>query len=345
MKFLVCGLGSIGQRHVRILRRLLGDDIEIGCFRTRKLDIVIDDQQQATFGTAPEIYYRLKTYESLDLALSDLPDAIFITNPISMHVDTALAAARSGCNLFIEKPLNHSMSDVAALADLVEKNRLIAAVGYQLRFHPALKLIKQEIASGAIGRVVSAQIHFGEWLPGMHPYEDYRTSHTSRVDQGGGVLLVLSHEIDYACWLFGRPQRVYCVGGHMSDLEMDGVEDTAHALIEFRLDGRNVPVSVYLDYVQRPPRRWCSVVGESGQIHWDYYENVVRIHTAETGKMKEISFTYFKRNDMFDAQTKNFLAALQGEEELVSGLADGITALRVCLAARQSIVEGRPVDL
>lgn len=342
MKFLVCGLGSIGQRHVRMLRRVLGDGAEIACWRSRGLDVVIDDRLQATFGRSPEEHYGLRRHDSLKAALAERPDAVFVANPISMHVETALAAARSGCHVFVEKPLGAALDGADELLDAVAAKGLVAAVGYQLRFHPALAAIREELRNGAIGRVAAAQIHFGEWLPGMHPYEDYRESHAARADQGGGVILCLSHEIDYACWLFGVPRRVHCVGGHLSDLELRGVEDTAQIVLECEVDGRIAPVAVHLDFLQRPPRRFCHIVGERGQIHWDYYENVVRIHEAGA-PARELAFPGFERNDMFLAQADNFIAGLRGAAAPRCPLEEGLATLKVCLAARRAMAEGRPV--
>src|SRR3990172_1034433 len=138
---------------------------------------------------------------------------VFVTNPISMHIDTAIEAAKAGCNIFIEKPLSQNEQRVEELQQLVTEKGINCMVGYQLRYHPAYQHIKSMLQSRAIGKLVSADLHFGEWLPGMHPYEDYRESHAARSDQGGGVILCLSHEIDIAHWLFGKPEKIYAVGG------------------------------------------------------------------------------------------------------------------------------------
>jgi predicted dehydrogenase len=233
--------------------------------------------------------------------------------------------------------------EVPALSNLVTENGLTVAVGYQLRFHPALRAIREELAKHTIGKIISAQFYFAEWLPGMHAYEDYRESHAARADQGGGVIFCLSHEIDSACWLFGQPRRVFCQGGHFSSLELSDVEDTAHMMMDCDLDGRSVPISVYLDFVQNPPQRWCQIVGDFGKIHWDYYENIVRI-TTEAGT-REISFEGFKRDSMFLDQCRNFVDAIGGKAEIVCSLGDGAATLDVCLAARESLASGLPVDL
>jgi len=208
MKFLITGLGSIGQRHVRNLRQILGSKAEIGAYRVRKRDIVIDPSLTAKTGQAPEAYYGLRTFSSLEEALADRPDVVFITNPIAVHMETALAAARQGCHLFIEKPLSDRWEGIEELLHLVRQKNLVTCVAYNLRFHPGLKLVRKALQENRIGRICSAQIQVGEYLPGMHPYEDYRDNHAARRKEGGGVILCLSHEIDYALWLFGAPGSV-----------------------------------------------------------------------------------------------------------------------------------------
>ena len=163
MKFLICGLGSIGQRHVRVLREIFGQDCDIAAYRRRHLSIVINDDMTAQENVSPEEHYGLRVFNDFDEAMRDGPDAVFVTNPISMHVETALAAARHGAHLFIEKPLGHALEGVEALRQEAADQSLITMVGYQLRYHPMLLKVRALLEVGTIGRVISADIHFGEW--------------------------------------------------------------------------------------------------------------------------------------------------------------------------------------
>ena len=189
MKILITGLGSIGQRHARNLRTILGDRAELIAWRTRNLEL------------PPELSGAVRQVPDLAAALSEQPDAVFITNPSSMHLPVAQAAADAGCALFIEKPLAHTWEGVERLIQTVERRGSVAMLGYQMRFHPGLRRLKTLLHAGAIGRTVSARLDFGEYLPDWHPYEDYRESYAARRSLGGGVLLSQIHEFDYLCWL------------------------------------------------------------------------------------------------------------------------------------------------
>ena len=163
---LVVGLGSIGQRHLANLR-LLGHQA-LAAVRTG-------------LGTRPvEIGEGVAIHRDLDAALAGEPLAVVVANPTALHLDTALLAARAGAHLFVEKPLSHSREGVAALRAEVHQRRLAAQVGFQFRFHPTLRQARAWIRAGAIGRVVSAHVHWSESLQGWHPWEDYRRSYSAR---------------------------------------------------------------------------------------------------------------------------------------------------------------------
>lgn len=344
MKILVTGLGSIGQRHVRNLIQLYGDTIELSAYRTRGRDLVLDDSMTATFGTQPEEAYNIKTYKSLGRSLAEKPDAILVTNPNNLHMPTALSAAKQGCHLFIDKPLSDSLEGVLELQKIVRSEGLIVLIGYQLRFHPALRRIKKIVESGRIGQVVSANFHFGEYLPGQHPYEDYREGYAAHSDQGGGVILCLIHEIDLAYWFFGMPIRVYAVGGHLSELDID-TEDTADILLQYDMGGRQVPVSVHLDFVQKPPKRGCDIVGSKGKISWDYISKELSIFERQGPISEIVDFSDFDRNQEFLAEMAHFIECIQSLSQSRVNLEDGINSLKIALAAKESLATGMPITL
>src|SRR5262245_45887063 len=156
----------------------------------------------------------------------------------------ALAVARTGCHLFIEKPLAHEYAGVEELIEIVERQHLIATVGYQLRFHPCLTTTHRLLESDAIGRVLAVRAESGEYMPGWHTYEDYREAYAAHRAMGGGVLLAQVHDMDYLYWFFGLPQRIFALGGHLSSLEMD-VEDVASTVMQCEKDGGLFPVHLH----------------------------------------------------------------------------------------------------
>jgi predicted dehydrogenase len=344
MKVLMVGLGSIGQRHVRNMRTLMGSELQISAWRSRGLPHVLTDRMEIEAGRRVEDAYSIRTFADLESALEDGPDVVFICNPSSLHVPTALAAARSGRSLFIEKPLSHSMEGVPDLIAAVERRRLVALVGYQLRFHPCLVRLRTLLDRQSVGRIRSAHLEIGEYLPWWHPYEDYRKMYAARADLGGGVLLTQIHELDYAFWLFGLPKRIYASGSGPSGLEVD-VEDTADMLMECEYRGCPMTVAVHLDYLQRPATRSCRIYGDDGRILLDLLGPFIHVYDR-TGRLAESTeFPDFQRNQLYLDELRHFFACLRGEQSPVASVRDAAQSLAMALAAKESIAQGRAVDL
>jgi predicted dehydrogenase len=337
VKILVTGLGSIGQRHVRNLRTLLGDELDLIAYRVRRTSPVIGADLSAEANGDLESAYGIRAFDDLDDALAEGPDAVLVTNPNSLHIPVALAAARAGRPLFIEKPVSHDLDGVEELIEEVERRDLTCLVAYQLRFHPGFRLLAELLEQRWFGKLLGARIEFGEHLPDWHPYEDYRQLHVARSDQGGGVLLAQIHDLDLVYALFGMPARVFAVGGKLSSLDVD-VEDTASMLFDC-----GFPVHVHQDFVQRPSVRTYELIGEDGKAVWDYYAGTVTLLRADA--QPEVRSVAVERNDLFLEELRHFLACLNGAERPVVDLRAGVDSLRIALAAKRSLETGEVVTL
>ena len=337
---LFAGLGGIGQRHLRNLRALLGDSVEVVAYRVRRERQTLDDTLQVVPGVDVERQYGVQVCEDLSVALASRPDVVFITNPSSLHVPIALAAARQGCHLFIEKPLSHSLSQVSELAALCDAQKLVTCVAYQLRYHPGFVRLRELLAAGAVGKVLSVRAEVGEYLPGFHPYEDYRRMYAAQNALGGGVTLSQIHEIDFLCALFGAPRRVFSMGGHVSSLEID-VDDLSLSLLEFaRADGSPLFAELHQDFVQRPAQRSTTVIGERGKLVWSLSGRSLE-HCDETGQVLERrDYADFPRNQAFKDELANFLGCVIRGEPCSPSLREGALSLEVAVALLASQTEG-----
>jgi predicted dehydrogenase len=346
MKALFCGLGSIGQRHLRNLIHLTGGQLEILAYRSGQGRTPVLNADMSVRAPHDELdqTYDIRSFDDLNEALAQRPDLAFITNPNALHLPVALAAARAGCHLFIEKPVSDSLVGCQELLHIVEENKLTVLVAYQFRFHPGLQFVKQLLDEGKIGQPIAAHIVNGEYLPNWHPYEDYRQTHPARKALGGGCLSIQTHEIDYAMWLFGMPSQVYAIGGHLSRLEVD-VEDSVSVLLRCQSAGRPLPVHIHLDYLQRPPQRLCEVIGDQGKISYDYYRNLVTFHDARTGTIQMLDVQHFERNRMFLDELQHFIDCVDGKTQPLIDLQQGINSMKISVAAIKSLESGQVVDL
>ncbi|MEA4811364.1 MAG: Gfo/Idh/MocA family oxidoreductase [Anaerolineaceae bacterium] len=318
MKTLICGLGSIGRRHLRNLVQLGQHDILL--YRTGKS--TLPEEELEAF----------KTYGDLDEALAQKPEAVVISNPSAFHIPVALAAARAGANLMIEKPISNTLEGLKELDEILHTQNKQALVGFHFRYHPVLQQIKAELESGNLGRTLSAQAHWGEYLPAWHPYEDYRKTYAGRLDLGGGVTLTLSHPIDYLRWMFGEVEGVSASLAKLSDLEID-VEDNAEITLHFK---EGAIAHLHLDYYQQPPIHSLQILCSQGVVQWENSSGAAKIYSCKDGQWRSFMLPYgFERNDLFLAEMKHFMEVCEGAKPICT-LQDGAAALQVALMAHDS---------
>jgi predicted dehydrogenase len=194
------------------------------------------------------------------------------------------------------------------------------------------------IRAGAIGTILSAEVHWGEFLPDMHPWEDYRVGYAARADLGGGVLLTFCHPFDYLRWLLGEMTVESAVESRRNTLQLS-VETCVD--VTARLAGGAL-AHVHLNFVERPPNHQVIVSGTDGTITWNHADSAVHRYCAASGRCEtRLAPDGFEREWMFVDEMRHFLACLQGEEQPFCTLADGRAALETTLAARQALAEDR----
>ena len=324
MRALVVGGGSIGSRHLRNLRALGVAALALVEPHAGRREMSCSESEAEGFA-------------SLEAGLEWRPDLVMIGTPSHLHAEQALAAARRGCHLFIEKPLAHTSEGLDELRREVRERGLITLIGCNMRFHPGPGQVKRLLDDGRIGRLLFARVHTGSYLPAWRPQQDYRTSYSARREMGGGCVLDCIHEIDLTRWYMGEVAEVFCCAGHLSSLEVD-VEDVAAIICR---DASGALSEVHLDFVQRTYERGCQIVGERGSVFWDIGAGSVRCFDAEQN-----SWTTFphpdgwQMNQMYVDEMRHFLECVEKKEQTVLPVGDAISVLRVAFAAKESARRG-----
>ncbi len=330
MKFLIAGLGSIGRRHLNMLRELGQEDIAL--YRTHQS--TLDDEALAG----------MPVYTDLRDALAQKPDAVIVANPTSLHMDVAIPAAEIGCHILLEKPISDDLKRVDELRKVAEKSGSRILVGFQFRYHPTLNKARDLINEGALGQILSAHSHWGEYLPNWHPWEDYRQSYAARADLGGGVIGTLTHPVDYLRYILGEVEETASLHGHVSPLQLSGVEDVGEIGIKFKSGAIG---AVHVNYFQRPPDHRLEIVGTKGTLRWNNADGVLHhfdmpdeFGTWSISPSAPIHTTHelpadFERNHLFVAQMAHFLEVVKGKAEPRCSLEDGVRAVELVLAAKK----------
>tara|TARA_X000000950_G_C13911360_1_gene659078 strand:+ start:1314 stop:2279 length:966 start_codon:yes stop_codon:yes gene_type:complete len=284
-KILICGAGSVGLRHAKNLISLGYKDI---FFFTKRKNILINNKKFKTFSNLKKL---LKEH-NFKLA--------FITNETHKHVDTAIKCALNGIHLFIEKPLSNKKNKINMLLKILKQKKLISMVGYMMRFHPAIKIIKRLIKKKKFGKIFHFYSEWGEYLPSWHPKENYKKSYASNISKGGGSTLTLSHDIDLMQYFFGKIKKNF-LSKTQSGLEINS-ETGTNIMIEFK---NGISGFIHLDYLQKLNERYLKITGTKLSIKFYYLKNLLII--IKNKKEKRIKFKNFKRNQLFLTEIKYFI--------------------------------------
>ena len=324
--FAIVGLGSIGCRHLRILRKLR-PKIKIIVMRTGKGTYCEKEQ------LADEIVY------SLDEIVKSNIQAAIISTPASFHVDQALVFAKAGIHMLVEKPLSNKLDNLDELRRLIQKNEIITLVGYVLRYHPAAKFFKELFDKNIIGEILYVSVECGSYLPDWRPGKNYKTSVSANKDFGGGVLLELSHELDYIRWIFGEINNIYAQIDNSGTLDIN-VEDSANLIISTET---NHSINVHLDFNRRFPTRRCVIHGTKGYLKWDLLEQKVSWHLV--GDEINNNLFSFEHDYIYQLQLEHFLDCLENGISPLVTFEDGFEVLRLVESAKKSHKIGKRILL
>lgn len=319
-RLLIVGLGSIGKRHLRLARKLLPYS-KIAVLR-HKFELTIPEEADYSFS---------KLSEALDFS----PDLAVIANPANYHLSVALPLAKNGVHLLIEKPLSTTIKSATELLDSCKKTNALLSIGYNLRFLSSLQKFKSLLDAEQIGDVWSVRSEMGQFLPIWRTGSDYRKSVSAQLALGGGVLLELSHEIDYLRWIFGEVEWVQAVLAQQSDLEID-VEDTAHLILGFvaKKNKSQIIATLNLDFIRQDTVRSCTAVGKLGSLRWNGIDGTVELWISSRHGWQEVYKHQEERDQSYIEEWNNIITCIdQGGTPMITG-EDGLKVMYVIEAAR-----------
>lgn len=276
--FLFFGLGSIGQRHVRLLRELYGKNIKIYAVRSRGDNRYIGDDLK--IDNKRDLLIELDIEEILLEEIATLKiDLAFICNPTSFHYEYSNFLADHGINIFCEKPLCSNNNLINELICKIKNQDLFTHVGYNLQFSEVCIAFK-EIFNEVKRDLISISFDSSEFMPDWHKYEDYRSSYAARRALGGGVLKTLSHEFQIVCSLFDEIDIFSKFIGKVSNLDMDAC-DHADILMIGKLNSTKIPIRGHLDFYSRKKTRQVRLYTKNNIIELDINNNFILKYGGE----------------------------------------------------------------
>ena len=218
--FGIVGTGMIAHFHAKAIQAMPGGRIA-GCFN-----------QNADKANAFAVEYDCKAYSTLEELLAD-PEVGIVTicTPSGAHRDPAIAAAKAGRHVVVEKPLEISLQRCDDIIDACEQHGVKLCTIFPSRFSPANIALKEAIDAGRFGRLTLGDTYV-KWWRTQEYYDGGGWRGTWALDGGGAFMNQAIHNVDLLCWLMGDVAEI---AGFTSTLahERIEVEDVGVACLKF----------------------------------------------------------------------------------------------------------------
>ncbi|MHC4326989.1 MAG: inositol 2-dehydrogenase [Planctomycetota bacterium] len=329
IKLAIAGLGRIGKIHLKNLCRNFPEVDVVGVMD------VLDESKHIADEFNVNCF--VKTIHEL-IALPDL-DGIVICSPTDTHADYVEKAAKAGKQIFCEKPLDLSLDRVQGVTAIVEQAGVSLMLGFNRRFDPEFKKVRELVANGSIGEPQIVKITSRD--PGPPPVEYVKVS--------GGIFLDMTiHDFDMARYISGKQvKEVYAKGAVMVDPEIGkaGDIDTASIILTFEDDTMaiidNCRRAVY-GYDQR-----LEVFGSKGMAQAFFNDTATTEIYTESGVSSDLPLHFFLERyaASYNQEMKEFIDALVSGGKMPVDGNDGLMSIAIGLAAKKSVKESRPVKI
>ena len=342
MRIGLIGAGKVGRLRAETVKRAAAHDL------VAVLDVSANAAQAVTAGT--------QAVATTDMAafLDCKPEIIFISTPPHTHRSHAEAAFAAGAHVFCEKPLAHTVEDGRAIVEAAKKANRRLATGFNLRYYPFVKVVRDAVDRGLIGKITHVRAFGGH--NGLHNFSadwQYKQPHSG----GGAMMDVGIHITDLVRYFLTDITRV---SGVMSETvwNVPGSEDNAIAVFS---NSEGIAASYQATWYEwQGYRTWIEVYGDKGMARGAYAPMqtlvISRDETGRTTRKKRYFPEIMVREKLktwqstallsFEEELRDFVRQIgnEGEFPLADGH-DGLRSLEVAQAVRDSTATGKTIHL
>ncbi|MCM8817827.1 MAG: Gfo/Idh/MocA family oxidoreductase [Candidatus Omnitrophica bacterium] len=298
-KILIVGCGGIGKRHID------------GFLRTGKCRVSvcdIDNEKLQQLENKYPLDSLFTDFFSVDISKFD---AVLIATPANQHIKMAKRCCQMQVPFLLEKPLAVTLEGVDELIDMSKKSNIVCAVGYTRRSIPSFKKFKQLADSGMAGEIKMANFYCGQDYRKYRP--DYSNIYFSRRSTGGGVLRdFVTHFIDLAQWILGKPKRGFALTANLVFGNAVETDDSAIVIGEFAGKLANF----YCNGFQKPNELVIDLAGTKGNLKYTLatrFLSKILFSNDDSGNWQEIVCFHDEIFDYYLYQAQEFLKMLDGE--------------------------------
>ncbi|MDP3999603.1 MAG: Gfo/Idh/MocA family oxidoreductase [bacterium] len=315
MRFLIVGLGSMGKRRIRNL--LVHGEKDIVGFDVRP------DRNEET-----KAKYGIKIINNFKDISPDDFDVMIISASPDAHGDYIRFAIQHKKHFFVEHPTNdNGYQDILENKDL----GIVMAPSCTFRFYEPVKMIKNILESGRIGKILAFQYHMGQYLPDWHPWEDYRQVYFSKKETSACREMV-AFELIWLNWLINsKVAEASGIITKVSDLDMDA-DDLVLARLKYESGTLG---NMLVDVISRKPYRTLRILGSDGVLDWERFDSTIKVYDISSKTTEVIPVPqgrpepgYVNEEEMYNDEIKAFLDAIAGKATYPFSFAENLLNLK-----------------
>lgn len=317
-KILIVGLGSIAKKHIANIKHLYPNAFIYVVSSSGTIKSFEVDGIELVFSLEKAIHYQ--------------PDFAIIASPATFHAQHAALLIAANIPVLIEKPFTAEAQESKNLMEIAQSAKIPVKIAYCLRYLSTAKIVKKIIDEKKIGFIYNASAHVGQYLPSWRKDKDYRSSVSASKALGGGVLLELSHELDYLQWFLGDLYYHNSILRHTKELALE-VEEIADVMLTTKT---GCVCTVHMNFIQKNYQRHCYIIGEKGHIYWNLLNNSVWLYLNHQQEPIIFDESSWDRNSMYLLMIEEFVASIQKKDSDNMHLGDAYKTIELIEQIKKS---------
>ncbi len=325
------GAGRIGKLHGTNLMNAVSD---------AEVTVVADPFMNETMEAWAKSLGIPKCTKDVDSVFTDPDvDAVFICSSTDTHADFIIKAARAGKDIFCEKPIHTDIARINEALAEVEKAGVKLQVGFVRRFDHNHKAVRDVVASGDLGKVYVVKV----------TSRDPEGPPMSYIEVSGGLFNdMMIHDFDMVRYLSGSEvTEVTAIGAVLTDPDYAKYNDVDTAVVTLKFANGAIGV---IDNCRTAPYGYdqrVEVHCEKGCVQdSNDLENEIRISRGDGVYSAKPTWFFLERyNDAFITEAREFMDCVLNDKPVPVDGNDGLQPVRIAIAAKKSLDEGRTVRM
>ena len=272
--FGIIGCGVIADFHVRAIRDVRGARL-VACF-----DVVPTAAQRLAKAAGCRAYSNLK-----DMLADEAVDVVTIGTPSGAHMEPAIAAARAGKHVIVEKPLEITLRRCDRIIRECRNAGVVLSTIFPSRFHSSSVEMKRAVDDGRFGKLTAGDA-FVKWYRTQEYYDSGAWRGTWKLDGGGALMNQAIHSVDLLTWLMGPVAEIRAQTARLIHKRID-VEDHAVATLRFAngamgvIEASTAIWPVYLKRIESHGTTGSAMLEEEDIVKWDFEKRRPRDKVVE----------------------------------------------------------------